>query len=56
MEPHRVDCRAIDARGALTFAEEDVTAFLEQRTPRCGDRVSTDPPTFFPWWAERSYA
>lgn len=56
MGARRVDSRAIEARGALAFAKEGVTAFLEQRLPRCGDHVYTDPPAFFPWWADRSYA
>jgi hypothetical protein len=32
-----------------------MTAFLEKRKPHFADRVSTDMPSFFAWWQERSY-
>jgi hypothetical protein len=32
-----------------------VTAFLEKRAADFPDRVSTDLPTFFPWWTDRPF-
>ena len=55
MEAHKIDSRAIFARGASADAREGVTAFLEKRAPRFPDRVSRDMPAFFPWWRERRY-
>lgn len=55
MEAHKIDSRAIYARGAMADAKEGVMAFLEKREPRFTDRVSADLPPWFPWWAERRY-
>ena len=55
MEAHRVDSRAIQARGESADAREGVAAFLEKRDAAFPDRVSTDMPTFFPWWDEPEY-
>lgn len=55
MEAHKVDSRAIYARGAAADAKEGVMAFLEKRPARFSDRVSQDMPPFFPWWKERPY-
>ncbi|MFM1991992.1 MAG: hypothetical protein RJA99_4949 [Pseudomonadota bacterium] len=52
MRAHRVDSRAIQARGRSADVREGVGAFLEKRPPRFPDRVSTDLPDFFPWWDE----
>ncbi len=56
MEAHRVDSRAIYARGRQADAREGVTSFLEKRPPNFPDRVSADMPDWFPWWDERPYA
>jgi len=49
---HRIDSRAIQARGRSADAKEGVSSFLEKRPPVFPDRVSTDMPDFFPWWQE----
>lgn len=55
MEAHKVDSRAIYARGAMADAKEGIVSFLEKREPKFTDRVSTDLPPWFPWWPERRY-
>ncbi|MCS6987426.1 MAG: crotonase/enoyl-CoA hydratase family protein [Sphingomonadaceae bacterium] len=56
MEAHRIDSRAIWARGRTADAREGVMSFLEKRPPAFPCRVSTDMPDFFPWWEPRTYA
>jgi enoyl-CoA hydratase/carnithine racemase len=55
MEAHRVDSRAVYARGGAPDAREGVTSFLDKRPPVFADRVSRDMPDFFPWWDEPEY-
>ena len=55
MAAHQLDSRAMQARGVSADAREGVTAFLEKRPARFPDRVSTDLPDFFPWWADRPF-
>ncbi|MDE2277804.1 MAG: crotonase/enoyl-CoA hydratase family protein [Burkholderiales bacterium] len=55
MDAHRIDSRAIFARGASADAREGVTAFLEKRPAEFPNRVSTDLPGFFPWWPSKPY-
>jgi enoyl-CoA hydratase/carnithine racemase len=52
MVAHRIDSRAIQARGQSADAREGVSAFLEKRAPVYRNQVSTDMPSFFPWWEE----
>ena len=52
MRAHRVDSRAIQARGRSADVREGVGAFLEKRQPVYPNKVSTDMPGFFPWWDE----
>jgi enoyl-CoA hydratase/carnithine racemase len=56
MEAHKVDSRALYARGRSADVKEGVTAFLEKRPARFTDKVSKDMPAFFPWWEERTYS
>jgi enoyl-CoA hydratase/carnithine racemase len=55
MDAHRIDSRAIFARGAAADAREGVSAFLEKRPAQFPNRVSSDMPSFFPWWTEKRY-
>lgn len=52
MHAHRIDSRAIQARGRAADAKEGVSSFLEKRKPVYPDKVSSDMPDFFPWWKE----
>lgn len=56
MESHRVDSRAILARGRSADAREGVTSFLEKRTPSYPDLVSGGLPDVFPDWVEPDFA
>jgi enoyl-CoA hydratase/carnithine racemase len=55
MDAHRVDSRAIQARGQSADAHEGVAAFLEKRPAVFPDKVSRDMPPFFPWWDEPDF-
>ena len=55
MMAHRVDSRAIQARGQSADAREGVSSFLEKRTPSYPNKVSADMPGFFPWWDEPEF-
>lgn len=56
MEGHKIDSRAIYARGASADAKEGVMSFLEKRPATYPNKVSTDMPSFFPWWEEKKYS
>lgn len=56
MEAHKIDSRAIRARGASADAREGVKSFLEKRKAKFPNQVSKDMPSFFPWWQERKYS
>src|SRR5690606_6307840 len=56
MEAHKVDSRAIYARGASADAKEGVMSFLEKRPANYPCKVSKDMPSFYPWWEERKYS
>ncbi len=56
MEGHKIDSRAIYARGRQGDAKEGVVSFLEKRPAAFPDKVSKDMPAFYPWWSERKYS
>jgi enoyl-CoA hydratase/carnithine racemase len=56
MEAHRIDSRAVHARGGAADAKEGVQSFFEKRPARFPDKVSADMPPWFPWWSEKPYA
>jgi enoyl-CoA hydratase/carnithine racemase len=55
MEAHKLDSRAIYARGRQSDAREGVVSFLEKRHASYPDKVSANMPDFYPWWSERTY-
>jgi enoyl-CoA hydratase/carnithine racemase len=55
MEAHKIDSRAIAARGASADAREGVLSFLEKRPAAFPVKVSDGMPDFFPWWEERTF-
>jgi enoyl-CoA hydratase/carnithine racemase len=55
MMAHRIDSRAIQARGQSADAREGVSSFLEKRRPVYPNKVSNDMPAFFPWWDEPDF-
>jgi enoyl-CoA hydratase/carnithine racemase len=55
MVAHRLDSRAVQARGKSEDAKEGVTSFLEKRPAKFPDRVSTDMPDFYPWWPAQPF-
>jgi enoyl-CoA hydratase/carnithine racemase len=56
MEAHKIDSRAIYARGQQGDAKEGVVSFLEKRPASYPDKVTKDMPSFYPWWSERKYS
>ena len=55
MEAHKIDSRAIYARGRSGDAREGVVSFLEKRPATYPDKVSDAMPDFVPWWEDRPY-
>jgi enoyl-CoA hydratase/carnithine racemase len=55
MEAHKIDSRAVSARGRSADAKEGVGSFLEKRPAHFSDTVSGDMPEFFPWWEPRDF-
>jgi hypothetical protein len=43
------------ARGVTADAKEGISAFMEKRSAQFPDRVSSDMPSFYPWWQERKF-
>ena len=55
MEAHRLDSRAVWARGAGADAREGVQAFIDKRPAAFPERVSEAWPTFAPWLQDPSW-
>ena len=55
MEAHKIDSRGIYARGRSDDVKEGVVSFLEKRPAQFKNKVSSDMPSYFPWWTEREY-
>ncbi len=49
-DSHIIESKAIDSRGASEDAKEGVSSFLEKRSAKFTNKVSSDMPEFFPWW------
>lgn len=56
MEAHKVDSKAIFARGRQGDAKEGVVSFLEKREANFPNQPSNDMPAFYPWWDKRDYS
>jgi enoyl-CoA hydratase/carnithine racemase len=56
MEAHKVDSRGIFARGSSADVKEGVASFLEKRPAKFPNKVSSDMPSYFPWWQQRKYS
>ena len=55
IDAHEIDTAALAALGKSADAKEGITAFLEKRPAQFTDRVSSDLPTFMPWWSDRQF-
>lgn len=55
MEAHKVDTRGVFYTGQSADAREGVESFLEKRPARFPGKVSSDMPSFFPWWEQRHF-
>jgi enoyl-CoA hydratase/carnithine racemase len=56
LEAHRVDSRALAARGASADAQEGIESFLAKRPASFPDRVSQGLPDVFPGWVEPEFS
>ncbi len=56
MEAHKIESRGVLATGRGPDAAEGVTSFLEKRPADYQSKISTDLPSYFPWWDEPDYS
>jgi enoyl-CoA hydratase/carnithine racemase len=56
MEAHKLDSRAVWERGRTADAKEGVLSFLEKRPAAFPMKVTSDMPSFYPWWEEREFS
>lgn len=49
-ESHKVESKMIHWTGQQDDVKEGITAFFEKRKPNFPMKVSTDLPSFYPWW------
>jgi enoyl-CoA hydratase/carnithine racemase len=56
MEAHKIDSRGIYHLGRSADAREGVESFLEKRPAQFPGKVSSDLPSFYPWWEERKFS
>ncbi|MBX3595043.1 crotonase/enoyl-CoA hydratase family protein [Sphingomonas sp.] len=55
MEAHRIDSRAMVARGKSADAREGIQAFIEKRPAHFPETVSGDLPDVFPHWRDPTF-
>ncbi len=51
-ESHVIESKAMDSRGASDDAQEGVNSFLEKRSAKFTNKITSDMPDFFPWWKD----
>jgi len=56
MEAHKIDSRGVYHTGRSADAAEGVSAFLEKRDASFPGKVSSDLPSFYPWWEPRHFS
>lgn len=55
MEGHKLESRGVLATGRGPDAKEGVMSFLEKRPANYQSKISSDLPSYFPWWEEPDY-
>jgi enoyl-CoA hydratase/carnithine racemase len=55
MEAHKIESHAFSERSRRPEVRDGVRAFLEKRPAKFTDTVSSDMPSFYPWWTDRSF-
>ena len=51
-DAHVIESKAMDSRGASDDAKEGVNSFLEKRSAKFKNKITSDLPDFFPWWED----
>ncbi len=55
MMAHRIESQGILHRGRSADAREGVESFLEKRPAEFPMKVSSDMPSYYPWWQDEDY-